>query len=89
MQIVSNIDDNELKQFLKHLVNDRISNTNASRSSPPATMNLTQLSNWLNISRPTIGKWVNEGMPFVQIDNQKLYMTDSVLNWLKQHEIQI
>ena len=49
-------------------------------------LKLNEFADWTGFTKPTIRKFVKAGLPVAIVDNQKMYVKQTYINWLKTKE---
>lgn len=57
------------------------------RSDTRPYVNRREIARYLGVAESTVRKWVLLGMPVAVIDGRKFYGKQSVMQWLKAHEM--
>ncbi|CCI85473.1 hypothetical protein FC52_GL001077 [Lactobacillus pasteurii DSM 23907 = CRBIP 24.76] len=77
-------EETELKKYVLTIVKDAIK-SGIENNKPYLTRK--EVAKFLGVAESTVTNWVSLGMPVAIIDGRKLYGKQSILEWLKSHEV--
>lgn len=85
MQIIL---DQEQQNEIQKIINAGIAKAVKQATNKRPFYNRKEIASYLGVSPETITNWAKLGMPVSIIDGRKIYVTDSVINWVKSKEVQ-
>lgn len=84
MQVI--LDDNQVKE-IKSLIYSTIKDGLKQATNTRPYLNRKEIAKYLGVAESTITYWASLGMPVAIIDGRKLYGKQSIIQWLKAHEM--